>query len=141
MQTEDLKKNFFVQIIQTMVAISIVFMVRTVSSGRLLSLAGYCTSDVILAFCSGYLSLFFCRWSECWWDNVIISVLGLLFSSILYGLSFYANNNMVTIFVCILAGYYFIGMLLEYCICPMLKLRKNSIVVNEEELGYKDIED
>ena len=48
---------------------------------------------------------------------------------------------MVTIFVCILAGFYFIGMLLEYCICPMLKLRKNSIVVNEEELGYKDIED
>ena len=135
MSKEKLRRQFLVQVTQTLIAICIVFMVKTIAAGSFLSIEGYCTADIVLAFCSGYLSAFFSRWSEHWWDNVIFSVVGLLFSAILYGLLLQGTNGIVVIFVYILAIYYVISLTLEYIICPCVKSRSKTFTP-VEYIGY-----
>ncbi len=138
MSKEKLRKQFLVQVIQTLIAICIVFMVKTISAKQFLTLKEYCTSDIVLAFCSGFLGAFLSRWSEHWWEYVILPIIGLLFSAILYGVSLGITNEMVPIFIYVLAAYYGISIVLEYIICPIIGNKsKCKSSFSEEYIGYK----
>ena len=140
MKAYNILKQFKVEVLQTILAIIIVFMVKTISAGRFLSYAEYCTSDIALAVCSGYLGEFFGRWSEQWWDGVILSAIGLLFSAMLYGISTFFQNDVVVVFISVLLIYYAVSLLFKYFVLPWIKNKWDTRVKTdfEDYIGYKD---
>lgn len=142
MKYEKLRKLFIVQTTQSIIAICIVYIVETISAAHFLSFAEYCTPDIALAVCSGYLGAFFGRWSENWWDGVIISIIGLFFSAMLYGISQFFQNDMTVLFMRVLLAYYVVSMLLEYLVCPLIKSKCNASQTKKEDyeeyIGYKN---